>query len=84
MGEAVRAFIDYKYAQRTGTLRDGGAVTGWQDGTAVQQAIPRYSDHAIAATGASRPLRARSARSWRIKPAISISNSTAATTAQTS
>ena len=50
MEEAVRAFVDYKYAQGTGTFRDGGRVTGWSDGAAVQAGIPRYSDHAIDAT----------------------------------
>lgn len=50
MEEAVLAFVDYKYAQGRGTFRDGGTVTGWKDGAAVQAGIPRYSDHAIAAT----------------------------------
>ena len=50
MEEAVLVFVDYKYAQGRGTLRDGGAATNWQDGAAVQAGIPRYSDQAIAAT----------------------------------
>ncbi len=50
MEEAVLAFVDYKYAQGQGTLRDGGAASNWQDGAAVQAGIPRYSDQAIAAT----------------------------------
>ena len=50
MEEAVLAFVDYKYAHGRGTLRDGGAATGWEDGAAVQAGIPRYSDQAIAAT----------------------------------
>ncbi len=50
MEEAVLAFVDYKYAQGQGTLRDGGAATNWQDGAKVQAGIPRYSDQAIAAT----------------------------------
>ena len=50
MEEAVLAFIDYKFAQGTGTFRDGGAATAWQDGAAVQAGIPGYSDQAIAAT----------------------------------
>src|SRR5947209_8104952 len=50
MEEAVLAFVDYKYAQGRGTLRDGGVATNWQNGTAVQAGIPRYSDQAIAAT----------------------------------
>lgn len=50
MEEAVLAFIDHKYNAKQGTFRDGGAVTGWQDGKAVQAAIPQYSDSAIAAT----------------------------------
>jgi hypothetical protein len=50
MDEAVLAFVDYKYAPGRGTFRDGGAVSGWLDGAAVQAGIPRYSDDAIAAT----------------------------------
>ena len=50
METAVRAFIDYKYAQGRGTFRDGGAATAWKDGRSVQAGIPAYSDHAIAAT----------------------------------
>jgi hypothetical protein len=50
MEEAVLAFVDYKYAEGPGTFRDGGEVTGWRDGAAVQSGIPRYSDKAIAAT----------------------------------
>jgi hypothetical protein len=50
MEEAVLAFVEYKYAQGRGTFRDGGEVTGWKDGAAVQAGIPRYSDQAIAAT----------------------------------
>ena len=50
MEEAVLAFLDYKYATGRGTLRDGGAITGWADGAAVQAAIPRYSDKAVEAT----------------------------------
>jgi hypothetical protein len=50
MEEAVLAFIDYKYSQGWGTLRDGGSSTGWKDGAGVQAGIPTYSDAAIAAT----------------------------------
>ncbi len=50
MEAAVLAFVDYKYAQGTGTFRDGGTATGWRDGAAVQAGIPPYSDKAIAAT----------------------------------
>ncbi|HLJ33747.1 MAG TPA: hypothetical protein VKU38_08855 [Ktedonobacteraceae bacterium] len=50
MEEAVLAFVDYKYAQGQGTLRDGGAASNWQDGAKVQAGIPRYSDQTIAAT----------------------------------
>ncbi len=50
MEEAVLAFVEYKYAQGTGTFRDGGRATGWRDGATVQAGIPRYSDAAIAAT----------------------------------
>jgi hypothetical protein len=50
MEEAVLAFVDYKYAQGQGTLRDGGAASNWQDGATVQAGIPQYSDQTIAAT----------------------------------
>jgi hypothetical protein len=50
MEEAVLAFVDLKYEQGRGTLRDGGAATGWKDGARVQNGIPPYSDEAIAAT----------------------------------
>src|SRR5829696_7451657 len=50
MEEAVLAFVDYKYGEGSGTLRDGGAATSWRDGSGVQAGIPRYSDEAIAAT----------------------------------
>jgi hypothetical protein len=50
MAEAVRAFVDFKLAPGRGTFRDGGAVTGWKDGAAVQAGIPGYSEQAIAAT----------------------------------
>jgi hypothetical protein len=50
MAEAVLAFVDYKYGEGHGTLRDGGMITAWRDGEAVQSEIPRYSDEAIAAT----------------------------------
>ena len=40
MEEAVLAFVDYKYAHGRGTLRDGGAATGWEDAAAVQAGIP--------------------------------------------
>ena len=50
MEEAVLAFVEYKYAQGKGTLRDGGTATGWRDGAGVQAGIPRYSDTVIAAT----------------------------------
>jgi hypothetical protein len=50
MEDAVLAFIDSKYAEGTGTFRDGGTATAWKNGAAVQAGIPRYSDKAIAAT----------------------------------
>ena len=50
MEEAVLAFVDYKYAQGQGTLRDGGAASNWQNGATVQAGIPQYSDQTIAAT----------------------------------
>jgi hypothetical protein len=50
MEQAVLAVVEAKYAQGSGTFRDGGAATAWRDGAAVQAGIPRYSDQAIAAT----------------------------------
>ncbi len=50
MEEAVLAYIDYKFAEGRGTLRDGGAATSWRDGATVQAGIPAYSDRAVAAT----------------------------------
>lgn len=50
MEEAVLAYVDYKFAEGQGTLRDGGAATNWRDGAKVQAGIPGYSDQAIAAT----------------------------------
>jgi hypothetical protein len=50
MEEAVIAFLDYKYAEGSGTFRDGGAVTGWRDGATIQAGIPAYSPKAIEAT----------------------------------
>src|SRR5262249_28303297 len=50
MEEAVRAFVAYKFAPGTGTFRDGGAATGWKDGSAVQAGIPEYPERTIAAT----------------------------------
>jgi hypothetical protein len=49
MEDAVLAFVDYKYAEGSGTFRDGGRATGWKDGARVQAGIPRYSDRTIAA-----------------------------------
>lgn len=49
MEEAVLALVDYKYAEGAGTLRDGGAASGWRDGAAVQAGIPRYSEKNVAA-----------------------------------
>lgn len=50
MEAAVLAFVDYKYGQGSGTMRDGREVTAWRDGAKVQAGIPAYSDRAIAAT----------------------------------
>ncbi len=50
MREAVLAFVDYKYAAGSGTMRDGGVATGWREGARIQSAIPRYPDHTIEAT----------------------------------
>ncbi len=50
MEEAVLAFVNYKRARGSGTHRDGGGATGWQEGARVQAGIPNYSDAAINAT----------------------------------
>jgi hypothetical protein len=50
MEEAVVALVDMKYAAGRGTFRDGGAVTGWRDGAAIQSGMPPYSEKTIAAT----------------------------------
>src|SRR5581483_2601521 len=50
MRDAVLAFIETKYAAGRGAFRDGGSLTGWKDGAAVQAGIPTYSDRAIEAT----------------------------------
>lgn len=50
MEEAVRAYVDYKFAPHTGTMRDGGTTTAWRDGAAVQAEIPPYSERAVEAT----------------------------------
>lgn len=50
MEKAVLAFVKYKFAEGSGTLRDGGAATAWSDGQQIQAGIPDYSDEAIAAT----------------------------------
>jgi hypothetical protein len=48
MEEAVQAFLDYKYAEGTGTFRDA-ASQPWRE-AAVGAAIPRYSQQAVDAT----------------------------------
>jgi hypothetical protein len=50
MATAVRAFVDSKFAQGTGSFRDGGAATAWKDPETVQAKIPQYSPAAIDAT----------------------------------
>lgn len=50
MEDAVRAFVDFKYAESRGSFRDGGQATAWRDGPGVQAGIPAYSDRAIEAT----------------------------------
>jgi hypothetical protein len=49
MREAVLAFVEYKWGEQRGTLRDPTA-TGWRDGATVQADIPRPSDRTIEAT----------------------------------
>jgi hypothetical protein len=50
MAAAVRAFVDYKFAPRTGTLRDGDTADAWLDGAGVRAGIPPPSERAIDAT----------------------------------
>jgi hypothetical protein len=50
MGEAVRAFVDTKFASGSGCFRDGGSNTGWREPQAVQAQIPEHSEIAIDAT----------------------------------
>jgi hypothetical protein len=50
MKEAVLALVDAKFEPGRGALRDGGGSSAWRDGKKVQEGIPPYSDHAIAAT----------------------------------
>ena len=50
MRDAVLALVEQKYAAGKGAFRDGGGLTGWRDGAAVQAGIPKYPDHAIEAT----------------------------------
>src|SRR5450755_2395869 len=50
MAAAVRAFVDSKFATGTGSFRDDGAATGWQDPKQVQAGIPEYSATAVDAT----------------------------------
>ena len=50
MAAAVRAFVDSKFAAGTGSFRDDGAATGWQDPKQVQAGIPEYSATAVDAT----------------------------------
>lgn len=48
MRDAVLAFVDYKFASATGTMRDATAMP-WRD-PSVQAGIPSYDDATIAAT----------------------------------
>ena len=50
MQEAVLAFVDYKFGEGHGTLRNGGEHSAWRDAATVQKGIPHPSDRAIAAT----------------------------------
>lgn len=49
MREAVLAFLDFKYAEGTGTMRDGGVATGWKQGASVQAGIAKYPDATVEA-----------------------------------
>jgi hypothetical protein len=49
MRRAVEAFIDFKFAPGSGTLRDE-ANTPWRDPATVEAGIPRPSERAVAAT----------------------------------
>ncbi len=50
MKEAVRAFLDSKFAASQGSFRDGGEATAWIDAPGVQAGIPQYSNTAVEAT----------------------------------
>lgn len=49
MREAVRAFLDFKYAAGTGSFRDGGAATAWKDPGTVQAGIEAYPEETVEA-----------------------------------
>jgi hypothetical protein len=49
MADAVRAFVDYKLAENSGTLRDRAAHGAWRDGASIQGGIHDYSDETVAA-----------------------------------
>ena len=48
MRTAVRAYVEYKFAAGSGTLRNA-TNTAWKDGGAVQNGIPGYSERTIEA-----------------------------------
>jgi hypothetical protein len=49
MEDAVRAFVDYKFAEGSGTVRGAGPGP-WRDTPGMRRRIPAYSEHAVAAT----------------------------------
>lgn len=49
MEEAVRAFVDYKFATGTGFFRDSARGSAWRDAATVQASIPPYSEANIQA-----------------------------------
>jgi len=50
MTDAVRAFVDSKFAEGTGAFRDGGQATAWLKPGGILSSIPPYSNSAVSAT----------------------------------
>jgi hypothetical protein len=53
MADAVRAFVDTKFAAGSGVFRDGGAGSAWRDGAAIQAGIPAPSERNVEAAMAA-------------------------------
>lgn len=50
MEEAVRAFVQHKFDEDTGTMRSNASATGWKNPENILSRIPRYSERTIEAT----------------------------------